>query len=249
MDNEISTNYCLGATYRCTPYEATGIWLLILFYIAVSVVTAVHHCIQKPLSDDHHRQQSGSEARDLMLVCCLVVYFFTLAGGSLLWVLLGTRAVHPVQNMVCQFIGSVILLTCIIVFVTVHLSLGENWTPAGQACRSRKLVTSGLYQWCRHPMYSCFLWANIGTLLATLNWVITLCLVPVLIPLLAIKTEEQVLIERFGSQYLEYCEEVSALGYPWCCLGFDGNKREMRHSPDSKLASHKISEQENRGLL
>ena len=53
---------------------------------------------------------------------------------------------------------------------------------------------------------------------------------PVLVTLVAIEAEEQVLVERFGSQYVEYCEKVSALGFPWCCLGFDGGrrKREIR---------------------
>jgi protein-S-isoprenylcysteine O-methyltransferase Ste14 len=236
MDDEISTPYCLGATFRCTPYEAAGIWVVILFYTAVVVVTAAHSCVQRP--NEHHTtattaktssyQRSPAERetnRDVQMVCCLIVYFFTLAGGCLLWVLAGTKAVHPAQSMLCQSIGCVILLACIVVFGAVHASLGENWTAAGQACRTRKLVTGGLYRWCRHPMYSCFLWATVGSLLATLNWVIALCVMPVLVTLLAIKAEERVLVERFGSQYLEYCEEVSALGFPWCCLGFDGGRR------------------------
>ena len=237
MDNEISTVYCLGATFRCTPYEASGVWSLILFYSTVLTVTAVHGCLQEPPNDRHttahsqnHRSPTEQQTRDLKMVCSLVIYFFSLAAGSLLWVLVGVKAVHPVQSMVVQAIGFTILLTCIVVFLVVHSSLGENWTPAGQSCRTRKLVTGGVYNWCRHPMYSCFLWANIGTLLATLNWVITLCAMPVLVTLVAIEAEEQVLVERFGSQYVEYCEKVSALGFPWCCLGFDGGrgKREMR---------------------
>ena len=47
-----------------------------------------------------------------------------------------------------------------------------------------------------------------------LNFVITLCALRVLLPLLAIPAEEQVLLERFGNQYVEYCEKVSALGPP-----------------------------------
>ena len=152
--------------------------------------------------------------------------FFTLVGRCLAWALEGIKAVHPVQNMVIQSIGSGIHITYIVVFLLVHSLLGENWTPAGQSCRSLKLVTSGLYSYCRHPMYSCFLWANVGTLLATMNWVITLCAMPVLVTLLAIEKEERLLVERFGNEYVEYSKKVSALGFPWCFLGFDGGRRE-----------------------
>ena len=75
-------------------------------------------------------------------------------------------------------------------------------------------------------MYSCFLWANVGTLLATMNWVITPCAMPVLVTLLAIEKEERLLVERFGNEYVEYSKKVSALGFPWCFLGFDGGRRE-----------------------
>ena len=155
--------------------------------------------------------------------CCLILYFFSMAGGCLIWGIVGTKAVHPVQNAVCQCIGSVILLACIAVFVAVHASLGENWTPAGEECRTRELVTTGLYRWCRHPLYSCMVWANVGALLATLNWVLTLCMMPMLVVLLTIEAEERVLVKRFGSQYREYREQVSALGVPWCCCGFDAD--------------------------
>ena len=38
-----------------------------------------------------------------------------------------------------------------------------------------------------------------------------------------VEAEERVLVKRFGSQYREYREQVSALGVPWCCCGFDAD--------------------------
>lgn len=105
--------------------------------------------------------------------------------------------------------------------------MGENWTPEPGLEKARhKLVTHGVFRWCRHPMYAVILWANIGTLLATLNWLIAWCVFgSVVVTLRRIKTEERILVGLFGCQYLEYRQRVSALGPPWCCLGFD---REMR---------------------
>ena len=73
-------------------------------------------------------------------------------------------------------------------------------------------------------MYACFLWATVGTLLATLNFVLTLCICPVLTVMVQIKHEEGVLVELFGREYAEYSQDVSALAFPWgccCCFGVD----------------------------
>ena len=37
--------------------------------------------------------------------------------------------------------------------------------------------------------------------------------------------EERILGELFGLQYQEYRRRVSALGPPWCCLGYDRGAR------------------------
>ena len=72
-------------------------------------------------------------------------------------------------------------------------------------------------------MYAVFVWATIGTLLATLNWLFAWCVSGlVMLTLRRIETEERILIGLFGARYLEYRERVPALGPgPWCCLGFD----------------------------
>ena len=66
-------------------------------------------------------------------------------------------------------------------------------------------------------------YAAIGTLLATLNWLLAWCVSGLcVLTLRRIKTEERILIGLFGAQYLEYRQRVPALGPgPWRCLGFD----------------------------
>jgi len=113
-------------------------------------------------------------------------------------------------------------MTSSFAFVAVHVALGANWSPEPEAKTQHKLVTGGVFRWARHPMYAVFLWASIGTLLATLNWLIALPPLGLAIMMLCrIETEERILVELFDSAYLEYRCRVSALGPPWCCLGFD----------------------------
>ena len=171
------------------------------------------------------RRNNSSTNDELNILCTLVLYFFTFAGGSLLWVAAGVQWVHPIQNSQIQLIGSIMLLACAVLFIWVHLDLGENWSPLPERKDGHQLVTRGIYQWARHPMYAVFIWAVIATLLSTLNWLIAWCAFgSVLVVLSRIETEERDMVELFGDQYLEYCRDVTALGPPWGCLGYD---REM----------------------
>ena len=221
FDDEIGIAWCLGDTWRCTPTEVIGLWSVVLFYTTVLIVTVVHSTVQK----DTGIAPNSSDGDELCMVVGLMVYFFTFALGCLLWVAAGVRWVHPIQCWQVQLLGSAILVACAILFVASHVDLGEQWDPQPAQRARHQLVTHGVFRYARHPMYAIFLWASIGTLLATLNWLIAWCVFgSVLITLRRIETEERILVELFGGQYLEYRRRVSALGPPWCCLGFD---REM----------------------
>ena len=72
-------------------------------------------------------------------------------------------------------------------------------------------------------MYALFVWALVGTALATLNWVLAWTVAgSVALVLSRVRAEERILLDLFGERYVEYRREVSALGPPWQCLGFDG---------------------------
>lgn len=133
-----------------------------------------------------------------------------------MWVLGGVRYFHPTQSCPIQLLGAAMLMTCLVLFVTVHFHLGKNWSPIPEKLEGHELVTTGLYSWARHPMYAVFVWAAIGTFLSTLNWLITWCVSgSVLFVLRRIPVEEQDMLELFGRQYVEYCDRVPPLGFPF----------------------------------
>jgi len=233
LDDEMKLWWCLGATWRCTPSEAIGLWSVILFYMTVLVLTIIHSVILSnhetiatgsPTKRRRSMSTAATDDDDWRNLISLMVYFFTFCAGCLVWVAVGPRWVHPVQIWQLQLLGSAILLgACIPLFVAVHLNMGENWSPIPEQKEGHQLVTHGVFQWARHPMYAVFLWAALATLLATLNWVIAWCVFgSVVIAVRRIETEERMLVELFGQHYLEYRQQVSALGPPWGCLGFDG---------------------------
>ena len=230
LDEEISNVWCVGGTWRCTPYEAAGLWSVIFFYATVLVGTILHSYCQHQSGaaerdEDATRRHAEAHADggpDAVVPCLLVVYFFSFSAGCLLWAAAGVRWVHPVQSGPVQLAGAALLLTCTLLFVATHMSMGENWSPQPEVKVQHQLVTRGVFRWARHPMYAVFLWASIGTLLATLNWLIAWCVFgSVLVTFRRIETEERILMELYGSQWLAYRQRVRALGPPWCCLGFD----------------------------
>lgn len=229
MDDEINISWCLGATWKCTISEAIGIWSVIVFYSTIVCVTVLHSMMMKnhntvapSASRRRLRGTTDSSNEDFKIICWIIIYFFTLTFGCLLWAAAGIQSVHPLQNALVQAIGSTIMIICTIIFIQAHINMGDNWSPVPEQKDNHKLVTHGIFQWARHPMYAVFLWAVVGTLLATLNWLIAWCVSGFAVMTLhRIKTEEEILINLFGERYLEYCQNVSALGPPWQCLGYD----------------------------
>jgi len=227
LDEEISIWWCLGDTWRCTPAEAIGLYAVLVFCATVCFVTVIHSLIQHrdgtaERNEEATRRHTSAANDDFGMVCALLIYFFGFAAGCFAWVAGGVRWVHPVQNWPLQLLGSAILVVCTALFVAVHVDMGENWSPEPEQKARHSLVTHGVFGWARHPMYAVFLWASIGTLLATLNWLIAWCIFGiVVVTFRRIETEERILVELYGDQYLEYRQRVSALGPPWSFLGYD----------------------------
>lgn len=74
-----------------------------------------------------------------------------------------------------------------------------------------KLVTTGVYRWCRNPIYSAFLFFCTGSLLIYGN--ICLLVLPFVywgfLTVLMKHTEEKWLTELYGEEYTEYCRRVN----------------------------------------
>ena len=93
--------------------------------------------------------------------------------------------------------------------------MGNSWSPKPEALEEHKLITSGQFSFCRHPMYTGMLYHTIPILLLTLNWFITLTwliLMVVAFIVIRIPLEEKILVDIFGEEYTEYQKKVPALG-------------------------------------
>lgn len=87
-----------------------------------------------------------------------------------------------------------------------HADLGRNWSVAAEVRERQTLITSGVFKYMRHPMYSAhWLW-GIAQALLVHNWISGLASLAIFIPLylLRVPREEKVMLYEFGDEYRQY---------------------------------------------
>ena len=106
--------------------------------------------------------------------------------------------------------GAVVFASSLWLFRRTHKDLDRNWSVTLVVRKAHRLVTSGIYRYVRHPMYSAFwLWA-FAQLLLLPNWIAgpaglvgfgTLFF-------LRVGREERMMIETFGDDYRRYMDST-----------------------------------------
>ena len=94
-----------------------------------------------------------------------------------------------------------------------HADLGRNWRVTTELREGHTLVTSGVFRHIRHPMYSAhWLW-GIAQALLIHNWISGLASLVILFPmyLLRVKCEEDMMLEKFGEEYLTYMNRTGRI--------------------------------------
>jgi protein-S-isoprenylcysteine O-methyltransferase Ste14 len=108
------------------------------------------------------------------------------------------------------WLGVVFLAGALVVFWRAHVDLGQNWSPTLQLREGHALITNGLYQYIRHPMYaSQWLWVIAQALLLQ-NWVAGVGGLLLFLPLYFVRVpqEEQMMIDQFGEAYRSYMQRT-----------------------------------------
>jgi protein-S-isoprenylcysteine O-methyltransferase Ste14 len=114
-------------------------------------------------------------------------------------------------HLVPAVAGALIFVAALYLFRRTHKDLGTNWSVTLEVRAEHKLITRGVYNRVRHPMYSAFwLWAIAQALLLP-NWIAgpagiigfgTLFF-------LRVGREEQLMIETFGDEYRNYMKRTA----------------------------------------
>ena len=96
--------------------------------------------------------------------------------------------------------------------VWARLTLGGNWSGTVTLKEGHTLVQRGPYRWVRHPIYTGLLLASLGTAVVSGSLHSMVALPVILFGFwLKIATEENLMVQTFGAEYVEYMRRVKAL--------------------------------------
>lgn len=109
-----------------------------------------------------------------------------------------------------RWFGFFVGLFALLLFFWVLRSLGRNFSTTLTINKAQTLVTRGPYRWVRHPMYTSFVFLWTGFLLLSSSWFIGLTGILGFIWAIVIRTpkEEQMMINRFGDEYVAYMQRT-----------------------------------------
>jgi len=91
-----------------------------------------------------------------------------------------------------------------------HADLGRNFSPSVQLKKEHVLVTQGVFQLIRHPIYAAHGVWGIAQALLLQNWIAGLSMLVFFLPLYLVRVprEEQMMLERFGEDYRVYMNKT-----------------------------------------
>ncbi|MHA2378755.1 MAG: methyltransferase [Candidatus Thorarchaeota archaeon] len=93
----------------------------------------------------------------------------------------------------------------IALIVWIHHTLGRQYSAKWEIQEEHQLITMGPYSRVRHPMYTTFNLFALSASLISANLLLILFAISVAIPFYWIaRSEEEMLIDQFGNEYLEY---------------------------------------------
>lgn len=101
-------------------------------------------------------------------------------------------------------------------FVLLHRSqraVGSNWSESPRLLHGQVLVMEGPYRSVRHPIYTAFLFILAAPFLLSANWFIgsAWLVMTGLYVFSRIRTEEDLMMSRFGDRYRRYKTVTGAL--------------------------------------
>jgi protein-S-isoprenylcysteine O-methyltransferase Ste14 len=110
-------------------------------------------------------------------------------------------------------IGSLLILSGLIIRVTSILKLRQQFTYTVTKIENHELIETGLYKVIRHPGYLGQLIIFLGISVCLSNWIsILLMMIPVLFGYLnRIKVEEKFMVEQMGQKYIDYRKRTKRL--------------------------------------
>ena len=157
------------------------------------------------------KNKISSTARNPVETFSMMISFTGLGIVPLIWIITGEiSAFNHATNWVMTALGAALFIWSLYLFRSTHKALGAMWSVSLDLRKDHKLVTSGIYEKVRHPMYSAFwLWAVAQPFLLS-NWIAGFSGIVGFGTLyfLRVGREEAMMEKEFGQDYRDYCQRT-----------------------------------------
>ena len=153
---------------------------------------------------------SWKNAREVVLLAFAWIGFLI----PLVWVVSPAFSFAEYPLRFGPFVGGVVCLVAGLWWLyRSHADLGANWSVTLEVRENHQLVTHGIYQSVRHPMYSALLVYAMGQALVLPNWVAGPAYLLVIATLFSFRVgpEEKMMLETFGNEYAAYMKTTKRL--------------------------------------
>jgi protein-S-isoprenylcysteine O-methyltransferase Ste14 len=123
----------------------------------------------------------------------------------------------PTASLVAGSLGAALFLQALWLLWRSHADLAGSFSPGLQIKKNHELVTTGVYEKIRHPMYAAHLLWAMAQLLLLQNWIVGPAFLVASIPLYVarIPREEEMMLDKFGEEYRRYAERTGRVMPLW----------------------------------
>jgi protein-S-isoprenylcysteine O-methyltransferase Ste14 len=108
------------------------------------------------------------------------------------------------------WIGTALMAAAVWLLWRSHADLGRHWSVKVELQEDHQLVTQGVFNYIRHPIYAAHLLWGIAQPLLLWNWIAGLSMLLFSLPLYLyrIPKEEEMMAEAFGEEYHRYMKRT-----------------------------------------
>ncbi len=172
-------------------------------------IFAIFFLVQRYVEAKYHKRLQGKK-QATWLTKSLIAAHFLFFFGSLIEVY---GIMRNTFNFSLSILGFVLFFMAFFLRQWVIRTLGPFWSIEIEMRDQHKLITTGPFQFCRHPNYLAIILEVIGFCLVANAFVTLIISLLIYIPLLLvrIKLEEKELIRMFGSIYKVYMNKTPAI--------------------------------------
>jgi len=133
--------------------------------------------------------------------------------GRFLFSTTGIQIFKPTnQFSIVEVVGIILTVIGLIIAIVARRTLGDNWSSDIELKKEHELITRGIYQYVRHPIYTGLLFMGVGSIMALQTiWHTIFFIFMFGFLYFKMKKEETLMLKHFHKEYEAYMKKTKAL--------------------------------------